>query len=303
MSESFNLESVWANDHFTIKKGVLPPKIEYSGLDLGQGVVYYAGAERVMHRIAASAGDEIFIDETELNKRCLWSAGHLTEIVNCSAKPENLFLVKLHYNPLLAGSLSNEEDVASAVAYLLHGPWPEAFKSSVQIDLRVIGELGAAKLRLPFGRNRAILRATRAKEDLEFKIAWVAAAARERARRGGMSPYGFRFFDFINFPGRTDDAEPPYDGMVQVTVNTKDSEGTRAVPGYVVWTTPNGGAHDPSLADRFDELSTPTKKFLPVGGYAMWAQKGSSKSDPVRIAVGSLEKPLLAEQTVDLVVP
>jgi len=302
MAESFNLESVWGNDHFTIKKGVLRPKIEYSGLDLGQGVVYYSGAERIMHRIAATPGDEIIIDETELNKRCLWNAGHLTEIVNCSVNPESLFLVKLHYNPLLAGSLSNEEDVAEAVAYLLHGPWPEAFKSSVQVDLKVIGDLGAANLRTPAVRNRAILRATRAKEDLEFKIAWVAAAARESARRGGMSSYGLRFFDFINLRRPTDTA-PPYDGMVQVTVNTKDSDGTHDVKGYVVWATPNGGAHDPSLADRFDELSTPTKKFLPVGGYAMWAQMGPSKSDPVRIAVGSLEKPLLAEQTVDLVVP
>jgi hypothetical protein len=60
--------------------------------------------------------------------------------------------------------------VAGAVAYLLHGPWPEAFKSSVQVDLKVIGDLGAANLRTPAVRNRAILRATRAKGALSFHL-------------------------------------------------------------------------------------------------------------------------------------
>lgn len=302
MAGPFDLEPVWANDHFTIKKGVLHPKIEYSGMELGQGVVYYTGADRVMHRIAIRPGDEMIIDETGAHQRCLWNAGHLTEIVNYSTRPRNLFLVKLHHNPLLAGSLPTEEDMAGAVAYLLHGPWPEAFKSSVQMDLTAIGELGAASFRMGLRRHRTVLRATRAKEDLEFKLAWAAAAAREKARDAGMSPYGFRFLDVFRFGKRTD-TEPPHEGMVRVTVNTKDLSGTHAVPGYEVWTTPNGDAHDPFLADRFGELSTPTRKSLPVGRYAMWAQKGPSKSDPVRIAVGSLDNPLQAEQTVDLVVP
>lgn len=72
---------------------------------------------------------------------------------------------------------------------------------------------------------------------------------------------------------KVQDAGDAGTGLVRVTVNTVTPE-KEPVPGCEVWYVPLAWARDRQRWKRFDELSTPTKKKLPVGRYLMWTQKG-----------------------------
>jgi len=296
MTEKFQLTPVWDDENFLVQKGVLEARAKLPGVELGHGLIYYPGVQTVRHRLLPDVvrGQPI-LEETRRNFRYLWNPGHISEIVNEGRKPIDLVCVKLNYDPKLTGALS-EDSAAAATAHLLHGRWPQAFKSALRTDLEAIGRLATPFVNDLIPSAEDILRATRAKEDLEFKLAWFAAASIEL----GMTSYSF-WSPGVRILGGSSRGSPSFDPSVTVTVNTKSADGTRDVPGWRVWANAYAST-DPKGARPFERLSTPTTGRLDVGKYNMWAEKGELKGEILPVSVGNISAPFESEQTVDLLV-
>jgi len=310
MAGRFDLESVWHDENFSVRKGILPAETTFPGIELGDGLIYYAGPNTVKHRILDDVtGTHTVAGETGHKMRCLWNSGSHMQIMNPSEQPARFIQIKLNYKPMVSATPLSDEAAALAMACLLHDRWSPVFKASVAADLDAIGDLAqrveGTSLTL---HARDLPRAARAKEDLEFKIAWFAAAIRERsmaahhdeASYGDHTQFFMRRFSshFFGFKevGR---ADPSIDGSVKVIVNTKDPDGRTDIPGYEVWATSAANEDDLRRAERFPRLSTPTTKRLSVGKYVMWAKR--RVPGPLStVLVGSLDRPSEREQIVDL---
>ena len=310
MAGRFNLESVWHDENFSVRKGILPAETTLAGVELGDGLIYYADPGTVTHRILDDVtGTPAVLGETGYQMRCLWNSGSLMQIMNPSEQPAQFIQIKLNYKPMVTAPPLSEEAAALAMACLLHGGWSPIFKASVAADFDAIGGLAQRVVGTSFTLHaRDLPRAARAKEDLDFKIAWFAAAIRERstaahhdeARHGDHTQFFMRRFSSHFFGFKEEErAEPPIDGSVKVIVNTKDPDGRTNVPGYEVWATSAAYEDDLRRAQRFPQLSTPTTKQLSVGNYVMWTKRRvPGPLSPV--LVGSLDRPSEREQIVDL---
>lgn len=296
MAGSFERKPIWKHSGFTVQKGVLKPKEKLPGTELGYGVFYYPGPHKVRHQVGTK--NRIVLGKTDANMRCLWNPGNYTEIVNESAEPADFFRINVRYKPSVEGYLS-DDDISAATAYLAHKGWPEGFKSSVKRDLNSIGLLAEPFV---FGKEPSsenLLRAQRAKEDLEFKLAWFKAASQKRK----FPTYYLVDVSWPSFlrPRPSKDKTPPVDGTINVTVNTKNSDGKDA-PGYHVYSNVNLDGKDPETAELFDQISTPTSADLSVGVYWLWAEKGGVSGNAIKKTIGDVNRPLKRTQTVDLTV-
>jgi hypothetical protein len=263
-----------------------------------------------MHRILDEAtGTHAVVGETGHEMRCLCNSGSLMQIMNPSHEPLSFVQIQLNYKPIVTAASLSEDATAVAMAHLLHGHWPPLFRSSVAADLEAIENLARRFVGPPSTSHvEDLSRAARAKEDLEFKLAWFAAAIRELSRStpGLDAGYGDHKQLLIRRVGsaffRSEDTartDAPI-GLVKVIVNTKDPDGRTDVPGYEVWSSAFADQDNPKRADRFPQLSTPTTRRLSVGHYAMWARRGAARGPLSPVWVGSVDAPLEREQIVDL---
>jgi hypothetical protein len=310
MAGPFDLESVWHDENFRVRKGILPADTTFSGFELGRGVIYYTGAGRVMHRLLDEATEtNAVVGETGHEMRCLWNSGSLMQVMNPSHEPLRFVQIQLNYKPIVRAVSLSEDATAVAMAHLLHGQWPAPFKSSVTADVDAIESLARRFVDPPSTSHAEDLsRAVLAKEDLEFKLAWFAAAIRELSRSPSSLEAGYgdhrqlliRRFGLPFFHSGDEVRTDPPLGMVKVIVNTKDADGPTDVSGYEVWSSYFADQDNPKRADRFPRLSTPTTRLLPVGHYAMWARRGAARGPLSPVWVGSVDAPLEREQIVDL---
>ncbi len=300
MAVPFRLAAVWDNEDFYVHKGVLDAQVTLPGTELGDGLIYYAGVQKVTHRIASSMiSEQPVLGETRRGLRYLWNDGRFTEIVNEGTEPISLCRVGLTYDPKL--NLAPSYDITAATAHLLHGEWPAAFKASIKSDLETIGLLAKPFATGAYPSGKDILRAKLAKEDLEFKLQWLAGASRKLvtpASSGwGIASSGKSKTAFYSIfgpggggPEGSSGTAAPFDPIVRVTVNTKDSNGSD-VRGCRVFA---------NAAVTFSRMSTPTTEPLPVGRYKMWAARGNLRGSFDAIGVGRANQ---REQTVDLIAP
>jgi hypothetical protein len=89
---------------------------------------------------------------------------------------------------------------------------------------------------------------------------------------------------------------------INVTVNTKDSDGITEIRGYRVWWVSNAFDDDATSAHRFPRLSTATTDRLNVGIYSMWIEKAGRPGVHQKIDIGDIYDPGRPDQTVDLTV-
>ncbi|MGB9103596.1 MAG: hypothetical protein WCC59_02455 [Terriglobales bacterium] len=312
MAGQFHLKAVWNHKDFSVQRARLSAKGTLPGPELGDGVIYYSGLPTVkQNAFVDTCVKQAVLGETGRSLMYLFNPTDLSEIVNPSKKPIDLFKVELNYDPKLKRVLS-KDSFAAATTFLLHGDWPEAFKSSVRTDLQAIGTLAKSFTASATPSPGDILRAERAKEDLEFKLQWFGAASRKlgpayqsfwslggagggrgSGGSGGAGRGGGRL--------RPRPKGHPLDPFVKVTVNTKGgADGKTDVPACEVWANEFGYGDDLRKALRFARLSTPTTERLHVGKYTMWAQKGKAKGTILAIGIG---KAFEREQTVDLLAP
>ncbi len=147
--------------------------------------------------------------------------------------------------------------------------WPTEFSKSVHYDQEAF--IAFAR-RVKDGQRisgQDATRATNAIEDLELKSAWVK-------QPGISSP------------------------MVTGTVNTVDETHGKGVPGCEVWYVPYAWQDDPSRNERFDKLSTPTTKLLPVGRFLMWTRKSAKEGERKPVNPGDDHK---TKKEVDIPAP
>lgn len=85
-----------------------------------------------------------------------------------------------------------------------------------------------------------------------------------------------------------------------ITVNAVTRSGSAAQNGYEVWFVPAGHAGNPSRYDRFQTLSSPTRRLLPAGNYLMWSKKGAAEGTRIPVSVESGQQRQIA---VDVPVP
>jgi hypothetical protein len=322
MAESFRFKPLWNDEDFIVQKGVLQANATVPGAELGDGVIYYPKSQHGTQQLTGVGDTEQFnLGESYRSYLCIGNSGRNVAIANGSTRSANVFRVELHYDASLLGEFSQSETpAATATAHLLSGEWSDAFKSSVKVDLRAIGMLaepfGSHTLRsvLPATlllRRKDILRAKRAKEDLEHKLAWLNAATREyrssfnlllgtggESREFGASSYNILLG--ASGIGRGSTTLPP-DGSIEVKVNTKSPKGG-FVSDYEVWTNAYGNEGDEREAESFPKLSTPTTKYLSVGKYSMWSKKDGAVRGSRVVTIGSLDNPLKRDEEVDLTV-
>lgn len=101
---------------------------------------------------------------------------------------------------------------------------------------------------------------------------------------------------------KADNCRNSSDGLgkeIKVKVHTKAGE--KEVGGYEVFFVPKGMLDVKSAHDRFPRQSSPTdEKILCPGGYAMWARKKGSNTEPTTLRIGGRGETRLE---VDLPVP
>jgi hypothetical protein len=151
---------------------------------------------------------------------------------------------------------------------LLGTALPKDFQDSVSFDQEALAVLAR---RVESGESisdRETTRANDAVQDLEMKSSWVE-------QRPSGSP------------------------MVEVKVNTLDQKNGEA-PGCEVWYVPYAWRDTPSRWERFDRLSTPTAKALPVGRYEMWTRKSEREGEHRPVSPGDDAK---KTKEVDLPAP
>jgi hypothetical protein len=316
MAGPAQLESVWKHRDFSIRKTSLESEATLSAKKLGYGVIYSPKIGVTRLTFPKAVMPPITLDQTKQGLMYLRNPADITGIRNESKRPVDLFQVELKYGPRLKRSFLEDDDkIAAATMYLLNGRWPEAFKASVRTDLNAIGSLARSLATHSEPLPADIQRARRAKQDLEFKLSWFGAASRRVRRPGGSGQLNAARGRAPSGGGTGGGSgggsgggggwfggggAPPFDPMVDVTVNTKDAKGATPVQGYVIWYNSFGNEDDLSGAEEFSEVSTPTTESIPVGKYTMWAEKESQKSKMRIINVG---RPYKTSQIVDLIVP
>jgi hypothetical protein len=192
--------------------------------------------------------------------------------------------------------------LTAAISLLMNGEWWDPFKKSMEVDLEAIGNLVFALNRNVQPTDDQVLCAKAAQADIEFKLRWIVKSFEKQGQPLHLlhtfAWYGDKEPDTRLLVGNR--AEPPFDGSVRVTVNTKDQEGTQDVAGCEVWWNFSGYGDTEKYAERFDRLSTPTAQTLPVGEHNMWTKKKGIRGERSKIGVGLAGE---TEQTVDLFAP
>jgi hypothetical protein len=276
------VESLWEDENFTVRAGIIQPLETVAGADLGPGILYYPAFVSLLHRVGgeASTGSQL---SRETN--FFWSTGALSEIINSTESAAPFVLVALKPSHEVKAELP-EELFGLSSAVLLQDDWAEEFKEAVREDLETIWEFVEALrtgVELPEEREDAIL----AKEDLDLKLLW---SAQEFSRRGLLN-LNYMYFGLTS--------PVPSSGLINVTANTKDQTTSAAVPNCVVWYVKRIKRKKPAAYKRFSTFSTPTSEHLAVGNYEMWAEKSGvqGRKDPISVVSTS------TSQSIDLFAP
>lgn len=299
MPKDVVLKTVWNKKNLVVKKGALNGKSIVKGEALGAGLFFYSGAKEIRQRFAGESRTPL--GKAGANLRCLWNSGLHTDIINQSARPAIFYQVQLKSGP-------SQAQVALAASRLLYGRWPRKFRSSVLADLEAIGELARAAASSKKPSAEQAQRAQRAKEDLEFKLAWFNAITRQRKRFRSagdqyllVAPAGTGGGDWGGGGGGGGGFGGGWDPTVNVTVKTLDSDGVTEIKGYWVYARGTGYREDDmENTVRFQKSSSPTRQRLYVGHYFMWMEKSGTRGKPWRIDVGSIDRPSDPDQDVDL---
>ena len=87
---------------------------------------------------------------------------------------------------------------------------------------------------------------------------------------------------------KADNCRNSKDGLGKVIrVKVRTLRGGQEAPGYEVWFVQKGMYDVKSAHDRFRKQSSPTdERELWPGGYALWARKGESESQPTTVRLG-----------------
>jgi hypothetical protein len=274
----------WQDQSFRVIRASLQPGTRIEAPRFSEGVLHCSEDFHIKHTNMLGKAVYIRTPQIGMPRQMYWASGDASFIENLSESPLEAIYVELKRPAISAGVPA---EVGAAISpHIFSSDWPEDFQNALTDDLEGIGLLAKRiAAGLPPSRDE-ILRAARAKEDFEFKRAWIAEVALR---------LGF-FWDFRGGLGTT--VRPP-DPHVTVTVNTKDNYGTDQ-SGWEVWYLPYAwaGTRDQEVQEKpFNQLSTPTSNVLTVGRYEMWARKGTSKSNPRPVNVGDGWQ---REQTVDL---
>lgn len=277
-----SLESLWDDENFTIHAGTIPGRVTLSGADLAPGIIYYPIQVNLIHRIGGTISSP---QPCSTGLNFLWNTGSESQIFNPSEKGSPFIHVVLKSPPRLAAQLPTDFSGLVSAA-LLEDDWAEEFKHSVQDDIDAIRPfiepLRSGETPDPESRDRAIL----AKEDLDLKLLWSA----EEYRRRGALTQGNRLMSYA--------ATAPAAGLINVTVNTKDT-GNTAIPGCAVRYVSRINHNKPGSYKSFSQFSTPTSEQMAVGNYDMWAEKGTTQGPKRVISIVSVS----SAQLVDLLAP
>jgi hypothetical protein len=236
VASGFERKQLWQDSNFIVEKATRQTKAAVSSADLGHGIIYSPDLAKVRRRrFDGIVADSPRVESSSLHPDLgfVWNPADETQLVNESSHSADLLNIKLNYSGDLPGL--HKKDLPAAMGYLFHGKSSDPFKATLKADLDAIGLLGgpyAGELiftsrGLPTGivdRDQAILRATRAKEDLEFKLARFAAGARKSSR----AAHEFSLRDAIKSEHGTG-VSTPID-VIKVTVNTKDHDRVANVP-------------------------------------------------------------------------
>jgi len=301
MPKDIDLQTVWKGKDLVIQKGVLKGKASVKGGALGSGIIYYPGEKKVYHLL----GENRIVVATNQYQRYLCNPGRGSEITNQSSQPADFFRLQLNTD-------LSDAQVALAAGNLLHGRWPRQFRRSVLDDLHAIGELAKAAVSSKKPEAAMVRRATLAKEDLEFKLAWFNSSLRHRKRPLGQSKALYLAVHEIGFGGGGGGGRGSGGGggggggqgifnpKVQVTVDTVAPDGETEIKGYWVYALRLLDEESPGLADRFPKPSTPTKRYLDIGKYWMWIEKGGTVGKRFRTEIGDPDRPWDNEAQVTL---
>jgi hypothetical protein len=292
MANKFPYDSLWDDENFTVQRGVIPAKATLSGEKIGRGIIYYPVGANLIHRSPyLNLNIETLLPDGARKIMPIWNPGTADEIENYSSHPTDFFRVSLKFDPEMMNDLSQEE-IGPATSLLLHGNWDERFKSTVQADLdaihRIVPLPGVSDNPSPEDLELASL----AKEDLELKLGWLS----DQARRLKVPMLSFQIPGF----GKASAPSPP-NGLISVTVRTKDANGGPDVMNCTVWAN-FGGYNNTANAISFANVSSPTTDNLGVAIYNLWAEKGGQAGPWHRVKIGrSSSSP--NSQTVDVFAP
>lgn len=302
MAEEINLSQVWDDKTFRVHKGKLRGLATLKGRALGNGLIYCVGQENIRHLIAGElVEDSLVLSSVEESLKCVWNPGAPSEFRNVGKKAADLLRVNLKFRSNALKALP-KATLAAASSLMMNGEWSDQFKKSVEVDLQAIGNLVLALNRNVEPTDEQVLCAKAAQADLEFKLRWIVKSFRKLRQPLHLlhtfAWYGDKEPDTRLLVGNR--AEPPYDGSVRVTVNTKDQDGTKDVAGCEVWWNFSGYGNTEKYAERFGQFSTPTSQILPVGEHNMWTKKTGIRGERSKVGVGLAGE---TEQTVDLLAP
>ncbi len=284
---SLSRQTLWDDQHFTVQVGAIVGPHSVPATDLGAGLIYYPGDVNLTHHLGGTNLMAAPLSPTGLHM--LWSTGTAFETVTISEASCSFIRVELKPPPRLVAELP-DDFLGLASAALLQDDWAEPFKSSVREDLDTIRAfiepLSVGDALASGSLERAVL----AKQDLDLKLLW---SAREYRNRGvfGQDAQVFAYSTRLA-------AVTPANGMINVTVNTKDAANT-AVSGCVVWYVTRINHANPGFYKSFSRFSTPTSESLAVGNYEMWTEKGGTTGPRRPISISSAA----TKQFVDLWAP
>jgi hypothetical protein len=156
-------------------------------------------------------------------------------------------------------------------------------------------ELGKIKEVNAKSTQKVVRRIQDVAADLELKVKnFKAKSPPERSRRkdrGGQSGLSLRAANTL------EDDSPTSGVLVVVTTKDRGNE----VQNYDVWYVAKALDGIEERYERFDQLSSPTKKVIPVGYYLMWTQAPDKRvGDKTPVNPGDDQK---REKHVDLSVP
>lgn len=281
MPSSF--EFLWDDENFTIQSGIIPGRGRLSGADLGLGIIYYPIQVDLIHPFREPL--QAIPSRSSADLSFLWNADPEIQIFNPAESASRFIRVALKPSRGLEHEIPADFNGLVSAA-LLQEDWGEPFKDSVREDLEAIGALveplRSGQTPGPESRERAIL----AKQDLDLKLLWSAG----EYRRLGLFTLNYRTLNLA--------ASTPATGLINVTVNTRDTANT-AVPGCTVWYVSRINHNRPGSYKSFSQFSTPTSEHMAVGNYEIWAEKGASQGSKHVVSIVSAS----AAQLVDVLAP
>lgn len=302
MFRPFDPESLWDYDPFLVRKFVLDRKSSLAGSELGEGVLYLRSPKNLIQQISSidigtEAGAESTVRDSDPLRnftiapkpRFLWNPGDLVDLRNAGNIP--IDLVHVGFKEPAAHWEIPRREFSLVVSHFLNGDWDQEFKTSVQDDLQLIGQIGLGPLSGLHPSPEQVRRAGDARHDLNTKVRWFLKTDGGRNRLQKDLPLlPADYFSVVNRMGPLDlltgraTIPKPQNGEVNVTVHTKDSTGKDS-PNWRILADPMAYKGDGTHTRAFGRLSTPTARNMRVGDYWFWAERGATVSTGLKYSI------------------